>query len=1004
MPKFDEKVLEDYVVEKLQENGWIFKQAKELERSSHSEPLLVNNLVRKLSDLNKNVGIGDEEIRHVLNELKLKGSGIEGAKSILTFLKLGVPIKFEKDRVVRYVKLIDFTDIERNEFIVSRQVPFRGGDDIRTDVMLYVNGIPLVEIELKNPVSFSENWFDAYRQIKDYERAVPELYKYVQLGVAAEHAAKYFPVVPWQDDVGIHEWREGSENSIDSTIEMLSRARLLDIIQNYLFFRIERGEATKVVARYMQYRAAEGIVARVLKNIKGETEKAKGLVWHWQGSGKTLTMIFAANKLHNAIELENPSIFFIVDRTELESQLFQEFTSLDIARPHVIESIERLRGVLRHDEGKGRRGMMITLIHKFRPEELTELQKDLEEISKDRESILNRRNVVAFVDEGHRTQYGSLAAQMKSILREAFFFAFTGTPISKRGRDTYLEFSYPPEEKYLDRYFVTDSIEDGFTVKIAYQPRLREEVHLKKDMLKTFLDVEFEELPEEIDTGVEERVRRKLNRINLILENPRRVKMVAEDIVRHFEENVEGKFKAMVVAGSRKACVHYKRALDEYLPEEYSEVVMTYTRRDPEVIRKYRRELRERFGGKDTDEIRKETVDSFREEEMPRILIVTDMLLTGFDAPILQTMYLDKLLKEHRLLQAIARTNRPFKELKEAGMIVDYVGILSEFRRAFEVYSKEEINGALFDLEDLREDFERSVVELVSIFGDVPRDEYDQRTLLTAIEILTANEETGRKFLEDYKKLRKMFELLGSDVAKIKHFSNYKWLSAIYTYYVRMVLRVQPSLDGLIRKYFDKTVRFVHNTTELKNLERDLPVLEFDERYLKKLEETVKTREERAANIVFTLNRFVLVEKHRNPVFESITDKVERILELWKQKTKDFERIYEEGVKVISEIEDLSKRQKKLGYSDLEYSSLLVLEERFGKDETLDKDVKELSEILSKHLFPAWEYQPTARKGVEREIRRFVRRYVRRHGIKLDEIEEIFQDLMRNVGNYGKAS
>ncbi|MEM2144992.1 MAG: HsdR family type I site-specific deoxyribonuclease, partial [Candidatus Jordarchaeaceae archaeon] len=483
---FTEKSLvEDYFVQKLQGKGWSFVPAENLERESLEEPTLTANLIRALKSLNTEIGIGDEEIKQVVNELKLKSSGIEGAKQILNFLKFGVPVKFEKERVVKYVKVFDYEHIEKNEFIVSRQVIHRSGDkEIRNDLILYINGIPLVNIECKNPASFSENWYDAYKQIKDYERTIPELYKYVQIGVAAEQIAKYFPIVPWQqeEEIKIHEWREPLKDSIDSTIEMLSPDVLLNIIRNYLFFRLEFGSATKVVPRYMQYRAAEKIVSRVINYIRGTDSKNKGLVWHWQGSGKTLTMIFAANKLYHAGELENPTIFFIVDRQELEEQLYQEFAALDMTKPETIDSIDALRRILKHDEGKGKRGILITLIHKFRPEELQELQKELENLSKSRETILTRRNVVAFIDEGHRTQYGILAAQMRLILRNASFFAFTGTPISKRGRDTYLEFSYPPEEKYQDKYFITDSIEDGFTVKISYQPRLEKDVHLEKEL------------------------------------------------------------------------------------------------------------------------------------------------------------------------------------------------------------------------------------------------------------------------------------------------------------------------------------------------------------------------------------------------------------------------------------------------------------------------------------------------------------------------------------------
>lgn len=999
MSGFNEEMLEDYVVEKFQDKGWKFIPASELNRESYKEPLLIENLKRKLKELNED--IEDEEIHQVIRELKLKTSEIEDTKKILRFFKVGIPVKSEKEQVTKYIKLFDFDDKRKNEFIVTRQVPYHGRDKIRTDVMLYVNGIPLVNIELKNPASFSESWYNAYKQIKDYERTVPELYKYVQIGVAAEQIAMYFPIVPWQDEVNTYEWKEKSKDPIDSTIEMLSPSTLLDIIKNYLFFREEFGNATKVITRYMQYRASEKIVNRVLKNLEGVEEKNKGLIWHWQGSGKTLTMIFAANKLYHHDKLENPTIFFIVDRIELEDQLYQEFSSLDIIEPEVIGSIRELKNLLEHDEGRGKRGIMIVLIHKFRPEELESLQRGLEDLSKEMETILTRKNVVAFIDEAHRTQYGIMAAQMKNILSSAFFFAFTGTPIAKLGRDTYREFSYS-DENYLDRYFITDSIRDGFTVKIVYQPRLEGDVHLRKDMLRKFLEVEFEEIPEKIRKDVEEGVKRRLNTINVFLENRGRIKKVAEDIAEHFKENVDGKFKAMVVAPSRKACVYYKKELDKHLPQEYSEVVMTYSRGDPQVIQDYKEKLRERHADKDIEDIRKEVVEKFKEEEYPKILIVTDMLLTGFDAPILQTMYLDKPLKEHRLLQAIARINRPFKNIKEAGVVIDYLGILDEFKRAFEIYNKEEIKGAIYDLEYLKEEFKTLLKELLETFEGVHREKYDRRILLSAVDILTRDEKKNKIFLKNYRKLRRIFELLGPDKIKRRLFSEYKWVSAIYTYYMRAVMRKDPLKEVYIQKYFDKTIRYVHGAIELENVKKDLPIIEFDENYLNKLRKMVKSKEERAANIVFTLNRFILVERHKNPIYESLVTRVEKIIELWKERSKNYEEICKEGVRIIKEIKRSSKKQKELGFSDMEYSFFLSFKKRKFGDKDAIKAVRNLFEKIESDI----DYidQKTKRKEIERNIRLFIRKnYYRKYKMSMDELDELQDELMENVINYAET-
>lgn len=253
------------------------------------------------------------------------------------------------------------------------------------------------------------------------------------------------------------------------------------------------------------------------------------------------------------------------------------------------------------------------------------------------------------------------------------------------------------------------------------------------------------------------------------------------------------------------------------------------------------------------------------------------MLLTGFDAPALQVMYLDKLLKEHTLLQTIARTNRPYKDLKEAGLVIDYVGILKEFKRAFEVYSAADIERVLLDYESLREDFGNIIRDTLAIFGDIQID-YEREILLQAIEILTSEGGKEKEFVEKYKKLRKLFELLGPNEVRLKHLEDYKWLSAIYAYYLKVVVQ-RPVDEVVVRSFYDKTVRFIHKATEIEKLERDLPAIAFDEKYLQKLVEEVKSRKEKAANILFALNRFILVDQHKNPIYEFLAEKVERLVE-----------------------------------------------------------------------------------------------------------------------------
>ncbi|MBI5229363.1 HsdR family type I site-specific deoxyribonuclease [Candidatus Micrarchaeota archaeon] len=673
-----------------------------------------------------------------------------------------------------------------------------------------------------------------------------------------------------------------------------------------------------------------------------------------------------------------------------------------MTKAELVESVSHLRSVLKHDGGRGKRGLFVVLMHKFRAGDFQELKKELE--GKEGESILTRKNIIAFVDEGHRTQYGLYAAQMKDLLRNTFFFAFTGTPISIKEKDTYRNFAYPPEERYLDKYFMADSLKDGYTVKIVYQPRLEKEVHLKKNLLEDFLEIEEEELPEEVRESVKEEVKKKIKAINLVFENPAFIAQIAADVAQHFKENVDDRFKAMVVAGSRKACVYYKKELDKHLPKEYSEVVMTFEgKKDAQVIKDFANEMAKRFGFAEAHEINSEIKRKFKEEQNPRILIVTDMLLTGFDVPALEAMYLHKPLKGHRLLQAIARTNRPYKGVKEAGVILDYVGILKDIKRALGAYSTEgELQQPIESMDAVKTEFETLVNQTLAIFKELPKAASDRKTMDEAVRILTTEKDSVERFTENYKRLRSLFELLGSDAVKARRYRDYCWLSAVYAYYMKSVLMQDPETEQYLEKYYAKTLKYVYKTTEVQKLVNDLPVIKFDQNYLKELEKKMETREEKAANVVFTLNRYILVDRHSTPVYETLVGKVERILKKWQEKAADFEAIYREGVGIISEWNELNRRQQELEFSNMEYSILLVLEERLRKKDLVE-DTKALSKSITEFMFPGWQFQPSAKKAVEREVRQFLRKYVKQQGINLVGLEELHQKLMQNVVSYAKS-
>lgn len=1005
----EQKLTNDWIADQLKNKGWKFVDCEKLQREGSDEPILKQNLRKSLEEINPNLKLTENEITEVLNELRLAPTTVNGNKKVLEYLKYGINVKFDEDKVVKNIKLIDYENPKNNEFIVSREVHFSGNERIRADIILFVNGIPLANIEGKNPASPHATWENARNQIKRYERQVPDLYKYAQIGVAVGALGKYFPIIPWQENPPVYEWKEKDKSNNEALVEFLKAERVIDFIRNYTFIREEHGEATKVMARYMQYRAANKIFNRVIGNMRGEEERNKGLIWHWQGSGKTFTMIFAAHKLRWDKTLENPTIFFIIDRVDLEEQLMRETAALDLNfGVDKVGSINELQELIKADNYKGRRGAFITLIHKFDPNNDDWIPEDIEKEVKSgdrKKTIAERKNVIAFLDEVHRTQYGTLSAQMKSILNNAFFFGFTGTPIAEDDRDTYREFGYPiDDEEYLDRYFIDQSQEDGFTVPIVFEPRV-DKVEFAKDELQVVLDEflsndEIEELDE--DT-LRELVSDKLGSRELFLENKDRIEKIAEDMVGHFKEQVEDRFKAMVVAGSRRACVLYKKAFDKYLEEDETEVVMSFQAQEKDnVIRDFKEEWQNRQSGKDFKASRDKIIKSYKEKETPKILIVTDMLLTGFDAPALQTMYIDKPMKKHNLLQAIARVNRPYKDVKEAGVVVDYVGVLKNTKRAIEnYYDLDDVSHAVMDYEMLGEVMTGLINSMKDIFGDAPK-EVDRDDLSEAVDKLRSEGNLEQEFLNSYREARKVFELLGSHESKLDFLDEYRWFTAIYSYYMKLK-GSDSSEKSQTEKYFRKTVDVIQKEVSVDRIEKDLPAFKLDNEYLNDLEESKANKKEKVMNIVFGLERKVLVQDRRDPVLESVSEKVQALIRKWREKSIDYEEVYDEGVEIIDEIEEKRSEKDKLGLSDVEHGIFMTLEDFLVdlSEDKISKLSKSLYENIDDYMLEGWIDNSVLRQKLRRGVKEFSRKMKVNHELNLSEMNKLYKSLLEKIENYG---
>ncbi len=971
------------IIERLTSVGWQYKKGNEV-LEGENEPLLTSRLIEAIKRINN---VSDKEAQMALTILTTTPTSIEGARKILHYIKEGVPIKDEEGNP-QQIALIDYNNTENNDFLVANQVRQTGKQLRILDAILYINGIPLVAVECKQ---MKRSWKLAYQQIKAYEEDLPNLFKYVQFSIAIGDRVVYFPNVSGLKNVPVYEWKGKYFDDLDNLMELLNPPSLLDALRYFIFYREDKGIITKVLPRYMQYEASNLIVERAVKYAREENYRNKGLIWHWQGSGKTLTMIFSAYKIKRL--LGNPTIFFIVDRKELEDQLAGELKSVGLSF-EVIGSINKLKEVLMHADGK--RGIFITLIHKFREEELREVREELIKLSKRNKTIMTRKDVVVFIDEGHRTQYGDLAASMRSILRTASFFAFTGTPISKKDRDTYQVFGYP-DEPYLHRYFITDSIRDGFTVKIAYQPRLENDVHLKKEELEAFLSSKLEEIPEEYREKVKAELKKKLNTIKVFLKNPKRIELVAEDIAKHYIEHVEP-FKAMVVAVDREACVLYKEALDKLLPCDYTEVVMTYNPSDPnepEKIRDYHKKFRERFLGKDDKEIVEEIVNRFKYRDTPKILIVTDMLLTGFDAPILQTMYLDKPLKEHRLLQAIARTNRPYlrdgENIKSFGLIIDYVGIFKELKRALEIYDEVDIREVATDIKKIKEKLKNDIEKALSFFEGIEVKD-DRENIMKAVETLF-KKESWDEFQKLYRSIRYHYKLLKEDRLEFKN--TFAWLTQVYYAYYAKVEGLPPEIEIKKDEFVEDALKFIHETVNLGKITKDFPIIEIDERFLGKITKQ-KPNERTFTDLLFAVRRYINV--HRGPLTEDLVEQVESIVERWKHKKEEIAKLYKEILDIAQRIQEREEEKKKLNLSELEYSIVTILKRHIGDNPQLIEDTKILLNETEDLRFPRWQEKSDIISTISRKVMIFL---VRKYKDKIDNVIRTRDEIMEVLKRWG---
>lgn len=704
-----------------------------------------------------------EEVVHHLRAIILSGrhaaNPVVPNEEFMAWLTGQKSMPFGPDGSHTTVRLIDFdnSDPSANQWMISTEVTFaQGRVERRFDLVLWCNGFPLVVGEAKSPFRPAYTWIDAAAQInEDYEKNVPMFFVPNVLNFATEgkdfrYGSVGMPVDlwgPWRDEdapddapakIGLEAVKDGVEG-------VLNPAAVLDFLRFFTVFATDKKyRKIKIIARFQQFQGTNLIVERVLLGrIK------QGLIWHFQGSGKSLLMVFTALKLRAMAALTNPTILIVVDRIDLDTQITGTFNASDVPGLVSAESRAQLQQLL----SQGARKIVITTIHKFG----------------EAAGVLDSRdNIIVMVDEAHRSQEGDYGRKMREALPNAFLFGLTGTPINRRDRNTFMWFGSPEDEGgYLSRYTMADSIRDGATLPLHFEPRLSE-IHIDE----AAINAAFEELAERNNLSEADKVTlsRKAASIEALIKAPERVRKVAADIAEHFTTKVEPEgFKAQVVVYDKPTCVAYKHELDKYLDPAASTVVMSKSRTDPPDWAGWT---------PNSDELER-ILARFNDPADPlKIIIVTAKLLTGFDAPILYAQYLDKPIKEHTLLQAITRTNRVYPPNKTHGLVVDYLGVFDDVAKAFK-FDEKSVEQLITNIEELKNQLSPAIQAALSFFPGVDRTIGGYEGLIQA-QTAIADDPTKDAFGLAYSVVSQLWETISPDPMLTDHEKDYRWLTDVY--------------------------------------------------------------------------------------------------------------------------------------------------------------------------------------------------------------------------------
>ena len=981
----ENSLTEQPVIEWLKEMGYDYEFGPDLapgqvlgEREDFREVVLVGRLKRSIRRLNPDLPEAaiDDVVRVItrVEHPNLEIANKEIYKMLTQGVKIGIRDKSGEEKG-RLAKIYDFENPQNNEFLVVNQLAIQGIEKVRRpDIVVFVNGIPLVIFELKNPTLENATTYSAFQQLQEYKKDIPEIFKYNQILVIGDLLeAKHGTISSSWEWFSVWKGIESEDEKNDgiSELEILTRGifhktRLLDIIENFIIFEADSerdtSKYTKKMGLYHQYFGVNKAVNETLRAAKPRGNKKIGVFWHTQGSGKFLSMVFYTNKAKRLEELKSPTFVFLTDRRDLDGQFYRTFLRSGYPNAKQTEDIKDLKKKLREAAGE----LIFTTIQKF--------DTEYEELS-------DRKNIIVIVDEAHRSQYAKFAANVRVALPNASFMGITGTPISLRNRETRLVFG-----EHISEYKINQAVLDGATVPIYYEGRL-----VPLHLANQFIDEEFEDLVGEIGFEIKESYKRKWARLEQAVGAKDRLDKVAKDIVEHFNNRgLEG--KGMIVTISRKTAVEMYKIISKIEGAPKVAVVISKPEDFPELHQ-----------SRDTKELEKR----FKNPDDPlKLVIVCDMWLTGFDVPALHTMYIDKPLKNHTLMQAIARVNRIFKD-KPGGLIVDYIGVADDLKKALSIYSSGIQKEAMVPIEEIISKMMEKYDIVRAMFSGI---EYKTWKKLKSVELaqlfqksvnnIITDERSGKLDDEKKKRFAKETEILSQLFAFVMPHreanairNEVEFFQAVKRAIIkRTIIRTEGiglDIESAVRELVSKAISAegVIDIFDMKGRGKpDISI--FDEKFLEEVK-NLKYKNLSIDVLRKLLHDELRVRMKTNLVrYKSLLDMLEDIIEKYENNIINSTKVIEKLIELAKEIKKVEKLSEGMGLSEEEmafYDAISLGKKSINSNGELKELVKDLVKIIKRDLTIDWMNNDI----IKARIRANVKLLLLRKGFKAEESEKV---------------